>query len=62
MHQQITSKSQVCEDAAAVLTNIYAHAFLNSAVRILYSVCYSDAKVQSFLATEPIRKRCITCY
>jgi len=41
---------------------VYAHAFLNSAVRILYSVCYSDAKVQDFLATEPISKRCITCY
>jgi hypothetical protein len=42
--------------------HINAHAFLNTAARILYSVRYSDAKVQDFLATEPINKRCIACY
>jgi hypothetical protein len=56
---KITSMWRCCN---CPYKQIYTHAFLNSAVKTVYSVCYSDAKVQDFLATEPISKRCITCY
>ena len=36
------------------ITSMWRRELLNSAVRILYNVCYSDAKVHGYVTTEPI--------